>query len=173
MSFVAPIARRCATLVAVGVLLSLAACGTDEQVVSTPSPESSPDSHVAADYFPVTVVVETDRGWVTILSVTKEEIADDDTAVRLAIDGNLKVLSAGRFDYALSLTDSEGNVYRDSGGLLLGERQQGEEPSYHTSITVPAHATLARVGYWVAGSDTPELSYLIELPVAGIPPVTR
>jgi hypothetical protein len=156
------------------VALLLAACGGEQQVAPTPSPESSPKpsptpSHLARDFFPVTVVVETDKGWLTLGSVTRAEVSDSPAEVEVTIEGTIKVIRSGRFDYRLSLTDSEGNTYEDSGGIFLGERQEGENPPYRTSIRVPAGATFEKLGFWLAGEETPELSYLIDLPVAGIP----
>lgn len=159
------IAFCCTGFAMVGAVLLLLACGSEERAI----PTATPASHVAADFFPVTVVVETDKGWLTVGSVTRAEASDGQTEAVLVFEGTVKVIRAGRFDYRLSLTDSEGTTYEDSGGVVLGERRQGENPSYQTSITVPADATFTRLGFWVAGADRPELSYAIDLPVAGIP----
>ena len=163
------IAFRCAGFMTAAALLLSAACGSEQQPTPTPTPMPSSPSRVAADFFPVTVVVETDKGWLTVSSVTRLEAPESQDEVTLVFEGNVKVISAGRFDYGLSLTDSEGATYKDTGGILLGEREQGEEPSYETSITVPADATFTRLGFWLAGKDKSKLSYVIDLPVAGIP----
>lgn len=159
------IAFCCTGFVMVGAVLLLLACGSEQRAIPTPSPAS----HVAADFFPVTIVVEADKGWLTVGSVTRVGAPAGQTEAVLVFEGTVKVIRAGRFDYRLSLTDSEGTTYEDSGGVLLGERQQGENPSYQTSITVPADATFTRLGFWVAEAHRPELSYVIDLPVAGIP----
>jgi len=159
------IAFCCTGFVMVGAVLLLLACGSEQRAIPTPSPAS----HMAADFFPVTVVVETDKGWLTIGSVTRVEAPDSQTEAVLVFEGTVKVIRAGRFDYRLSLTDSEGTTYEDSDGILLGERQQGENPSYRTSITVPADATFTRLGFRVTGADRPGLNYVIDLPVAVIP----
>ena len=154
-------------------LVLLVACGSDEQTapVASPSPSPSPRTQTAAQFFPVTVVVETGKSHLTVGSVTKEESPMGSSWARLVIAGSVKALSPGRFDYGLTVTDAEGVVYKeDSPGILLGDRAQGEEPAYTTFITVPADATLTRVSYWVAGADRPELSYHIDLPVEDIAP---
>jgi hypothetical protein len=119
-------------------------------------------------FFPVTVIVELDKAHLTVWSVTKEESPKGPSWVRLVIEGSVETLSPGRFDYRLSVTDAEGLVYEDSPGILLGDHAQGEEPTYTTFVTVPADATLTRLSYWIAGAEQPELSYVIELPVAEI-----
>lgn len=154
-------------------LVLLIACGSDEQTspVASPSPSSSPTAQTLPHFFPVTVVVETGKSYLTVLSVTKEESPMGSSWARLVIEGRVKALSPGRFDYSLTVTDAEGLVYEeDSPGILLGDRAQGEEPTYTTSITVPADATLTRLSYWVAGAERPNLSYIIDLPVEEIAP---
>jgi hypothetical protein len=154
-------------------LVLLIACGSDEQTspVASPSPSSSPTAHALPHFFPVTVVVETGKSWITVGSVTKEESPMGSSWARLAIEGSVKALSPGRFDFSLTVTDAEGLVHEeDSPGILLGDRAQGEEPTYTTSITVPADATLTMVSYWVAGAERPQLSYVIDLPVEDIAP---
>ena len=156
-------------------LVLLIACGSDEQTSPaaspSPSPSSSPWALMVPHFFPVTVVVETDKAYLTVSSVTKEESPMGASWARLVIEGSVKALSPGRFDYGLTVTDAEGQVYEeDSPGILLGDRAQGEEPTYTTSITVPADATLTRLSYWVAGAERPNLSYVIDLPVEEIAP---
>jgi hypothetical protein len=125
---------------------------------------------VPADFFPVTVIVERDKAWTTIGSVTAADMSSGESGVRLNFEGSIEALSAGTFNYRLSVTDSNGETYKDSGGMLLGERQEGEDAPFQTSITVPAEATLTLVGFWLADTDVLALSYHVDLPVAAIPP---
>jgi hypothetical protein len=152
-------------------LVLLIACGSDEQTspVANPSPSASPTAQTLSHFFPVTVVVETGKSYLTVSSVTREESTMGPSWARLVIKGSVKALSPGRFDYSLTVTDAEGLVHgEDSPGILLGDHAQGEEPTYTTSITVPADATLTRLSYWVAGAERPKLSYIIDLPVGDI-----
>lgn len=167
------VASHCARFAMVAFALFMTACVGGEQAAPTPSPTPSPISNVAADFFPVTVVVEVDKGWLTVGSVTRQEDPEDEAAAILLFEGSVKVLRSGTFDYRLSLTDSAGMNYEDSEGILLGEREEGDEPAYQTSMKVPADVTLTKVGFWVVGADRPSLSYLIELPVMGVPVQTQ
>jgi hypothetical protein len=157
-------------LAAAGAALFLAACGGEKAPAPTPSPPLSVTPHVPADFFPVTVIVETDKAWTTIRSLTAAETSSGESGVRLNFEGSVEALSAGTFNYRLSVTDSNGETYKDSGGMLLGERQEGENAPFQTSITVPAEATLTFVGFWLADTDVLALSYHVDLPVAAIPP---
>jgi hypothetical protein len=152
-------------------LVLLVACGSDEQTSPVARPSPSPGAQTQSQFFPVTVAVETGKSYLTVSSVTKEETPKGSSWARLVIEGSVTALSPGRFDYGLTVTDAEGLVHEeDSPGILLGDRAQGEEPTYTTFITVPANATLTRLSYWVAGAERPELSYIIDLPVESIPP---
>lgn len=121
--------------------------------------------------FPKTFVVEPDKGWLTVDSVRRVEAPGDGTEATLVFVGAVKAIRAGQFDYRLTVADSEGTTYEDSGGILLGNRQEGEIPSFQTSVALPADATLTRLGIWLSGAQAPEVSYIIDLPVAGIPAV--
>jgi hypothetical protein len=161
---------RCAEFVVAAAALVLAACGGREAPAPTPSPTPSVATHVPRDFFPVTVIVQTGKAQATVRSLTAAETSSGQSGVRLDFEGSIKALSAGTFNYRLSVTDSNGETYKDSGGVLLGERDQGTDTPFQTSIVVPAEATLTLVGFWVADTDVLALSYHVDLPVAAIPP---
>lgn len=152
------------------VVLTLAACGGEGQPLPTPTSTPVPSPRTPPPrYFPVTVVVETGKTYLRVNRVTREESPKDPSRATLVIEGAVKTLSSGRFDYRLTVTDSEGEVYAASPSILLGTHEEGEDLPFTTFVTVPFEATLTRLSYWVEGAERPELSYLIDLPVSSIP----
>lgn len=162
--------RHSTELMAAGAVLLFAACGGQEAAGPSLNPSPAPATRTPADFFPVTVILESDKAWVTVSSLTTAETSSGESGARLDFRGSVKTLSAGTFNYRLSVTDSKGETYQDSGGMLLGEREEGTQVPFQTSIDVPADATLTLVGFWLADTDVLALSYHIDLPVAAIPP---
>lgn len=123
----------------------------------------------AGGFFPITVAVEHDKAWLTVDSVTRDQVAEGQSEATLVLKGSVLALSDGIFDYRLLFIDSEGKAYEDSPGVLLGTLQAGDDVTFETSIRVPLEATLVKLAFRIVGTEEPQLSYLIDLPVADIP----
>jgi hypothetical protein len=169
-------------LVACGDSMTTATVTPTERASSTPTqnvspaPSDVPSATPTAPtldfrtrFLPVTVVMETDVVWMTLGSITRPEPVAGETQVTITMRGSIRMLDAGTTNYRLGLEDDSGNVYEDSGGVLLGSHAKGEEFTFETSIDVPADATLTLIHMQVEGEDYPKLSYHIDLPVSDIP----
>jgi hypothetical protein len=187
--------RLLSTFLALSLLpvvgLVLSACGGQDEPTSTAAvasltptiagaptavptpliPILRPTPTGAERFFPVTVVVETDKAWLTVASVTRADAVEEEGEATLIVRGSVHTYEAGTFDYRLHFVDSEGMDYPDSSGVLLGALEADREVEFETSVRVPVEATLTRLGYWVEGREQAELTYVIDLPVADISPV--
>lgn len=184
-----PVRFRGTCFLFLGVAVVLGACGGDGEsipVTQTVSPtqtvgatQAVPPGHSipiarstpsrVADLFPVVVVIEGDKAWLTVTSVTRARAVEGESEATVILEGSVRALSDGMFEYRLALIDSDGTVYHDSPGILLGALEAGDDVGFQTSIRVPIDAILARLAFWIVGAERPRLSYVIDLPVADIP----
>lgn len=145
---------------------------TAEPVSPTYPPSSARSTPRGVErFFPVTVVVETDKAWMQVDTLTRSAGVEDHPTV--VLEGSVQALSDGVFNYRLAFIDSEGTIYPDSPGVRLGTLEAGADVPFRTSIQVPLDAILVKLAYGIVGAERPTLSYVIDLAVADIPLASR